>query len=264
MFEDLEEENVDVSTDSPDRAIAWAIWSRSEDSNVTVEEAWAILHERYPDDPRFLLLNAYTELSETRKQSEGRIKAARASEGAASAKVAAVDLPWSPAYFLKKVERVLGSATRSEALHPQVRDLVVFGSIVLAAAREDEKKQLAELRVKIGADEEEPKRDDRDRAGIRLRRFEREVLKELDERTQDGKPLGVRAPVTAAAPAGNDWASATSDKDKPRLQYAADVRFARGELVEHPKFGLGVVTGLEPGKAVILFESGTRKLIAGS
>src|ERR1700755_6516 len=103
MFEDLEEDGVDVSAYSPDRAIAWAIWSRSEDVNITAEEAWAILHERYPDDARFLLLNAYSELSETRKQSEGRLKAARAAAGARSAKGAAVDLPWSPAYFLKKV-----------------------------------------------------------------------------------------------------------------------------------------------------------------
>ncbi len=262
MFEDLEEEGVDVSTNSPDRAIAWAIWSRSEDSNLTVEEAWALLHERYPGDPRFLLLNAYTELSETRKQSEGRLKTARASEGATGARAAAVDLPWSPSYFLKKVERVIGTAT--DELHPHVRDLVVFGSIVLAAAGEDEKKLLAEIRVKIGAEAEEPKRDDRDRAGIRLRRFEREVLKELDERTQGGKSLGVRASAPAAAPAGNDWASATSDKDKARRKYAADARFERGELVEHPKFGVGVVTGLEPGKVIIVFESGSRKLIAGS
>lgn len=260
MFEDLEEDGVDVAADSSDRAIAWAIWSRSEDSNVTVEEAWAILHERYPDDPRFLLLNAYSELSETRKQSEGRIKAARAVAG--SAKAASVDLPWSPAYFLKKVERVI--ATAAEALHPQVRDLVVFGSLVLAAASADEKKLLAEVRVQIGADEEEPKRDERDRAGIRLRRFEREVLKELDERTADNKPLGVRAAPPATAPSGNDWASATSDKDRPRRKYAADARFERAELVEHPKFGIGIVTGLEPGKAVILFESGSRKLVAGN
>src|SRR5262245_40956213 len=116
MFEDLEEESAEVTPDSPDRAIAWAIWSRGEVGNVTPEEAWAILHERYPDDPRFLLLNAYAELSESRKQ---------------------VDVPKSeatltPGYFLKKVERVLGGSP--DALHPQIRDLVAFGGALLAGA----------------------------------------------------------------------------------------------------------------------------------
>ena len=267
MFEDLEEEGVDVSPDSPDRAIAWAIWARAEDASVTVDEAWGILHERYPDDPRFLLLNAYTELSETRKQSERHIKAARASDVGSAARggtPAGTDaVPWSPAYFLKKVERVVGSA--SDALHPQVRDLVVFGSLLLMGGRDEDRKLVAELRAKIGADgEEEPKRDDRDRAGIRLRRFEREVLKELDERTQDGKALGVAAAKPAAPTPTNDWASLTSDTAKGRRKYAADAKFEQGELVEHPKFGLGAVTGKEPGKVVILFESGVRKLVAGS
>ncbi|MBX3263417.1 MAG: hypothetical protein KF782_27340 [Labilithrix sp.] len=246
MFEDLEEESADVTPDSPDRAIAWAIWSRGEGASITTEEAWAILHERYPDDPRFLLLNAYAELSESRRQADGP----KAEAGVFTA-----------AYFLKKVERVLGGAT--DALHPQLRDLVAFGGAVLVGAKGDDARSLAELRAKIGAEEGDPKRDERDRAGLRLRRFEREVVKELHERTEDGKPLGVRAAAPPAAAPANDWSAATADEDKPRRKYAATERFQRGELVEHPKFGVGVVTGTEPGKAVILFESGVRKLVAG-
>ena len=247
MFEDLEEESPDVTPDSPDRAIAWAIWSRGDAGSITTEEAWAILHERYPADPRFLLLNSYAELSEARKQADGP---------KAEASVL------SPAYFLKKVERVLGDA--SESLHPQIRDLVAFGGALLAAAKGDEVNSVAELRAKIGAEEGEPKRDERDRAGLRLRRFEREVVKELHDRTQDNKPLGVRASAPAPASPANDWAAAVADANKPRRKYAASERFARGELVEHPKFGVGVVTGTEPGKAVILFESGIRKLVSGA
>jgi hypothetical protein len=265
MFDDLEEEHVEVTPDSPDRAIAWAIWSRGEETVLTPDEAWAILHERYPDDTRFLLLNAYTELSETRRQSERVIKAAAAVTGTnAGSKTDVAVGVWTPAYFLKKVERVVAAAT--DALHPQVRDLVVFGGAVLAGAKGEEMITLAQIRAKIGADGDgEPKRDDRDRAGLRLRRFEREVLKELDDRTEGNKPLGVRAASPAASHhvTGGDWASAVADKQKARRRYAADARFERGELVEHPKFGVGVVTGTEPGKAVILFESGTRKLVAG-
>ena len=261
MFEDLEEEHVDVTPESPDRAVAWAIWARAEESILTPDEAWAILHERYPSDPRFLLLNAYTELSETRRTSERVIKAAAVAGASTTDKVEAG--VFTPGYFLKKVERVVASAT--DALHPQVRDLVLFGSALLAGAKGDEKTTLAELRAKIGSEGDgEAKRDDRDRAGLRLRRFEREVLRELEERTQDNRPLGVRAPAPAPAAAGSDWASAVADASKPRRRYAADARFERGELVEHSKFGVGVVTGTEPGKAVILFESGTRKLVAAS
>jgi hypothetical protein len=246
MFEDLEEDSVEVTPDSPDRAIAWAIWSRGDVGNVTPEEAWAILHERYPDDARFLLLNAYVELSENKKQADGPKN----------------ETMFTPAYFLKKVERVLRGAT--DGLHPQVRDLVAFGGAVLAAAKDGDAKTVAEIRMQIGAEEGEPKRDDRDRAGIRLRRFEREVVKELHDRTQDGKALGVRAAPAAPSSPTNDWAAAVADAKGQKRKYAASERFERGELIEHPKFGVGIVTGTEPGKAVILFETGVRKLIAGA
>ncbi len=247
MFEDLEEESPDVTPDSPDRAIAWAIWSRGDVGSLTTEEAWAILHERYPDDPRFLLLNAYAEISEARKQADGP---------------KAVASVLSPRYFLTKVDRVLVGA--ADDLHPHVRDVITFGGALLATAKGDDAKAVADLRAKLGVEEGEPKRDERDRAGLRLRRFEREVVKELHDRTQDGKPLGVRSVTTAPAAPQNDWAAAVADKNKARRKYAASERFACGDLVEHPKFGVGVVTGTEPGKAVILFESGVRKLVAGA
>jgi hypothetical protein len=273
MFDDLEEEGVEVNPESPDRAIAWAIWSRTEESALTPDEAWAILHERYPDEPRFLLLNAYTELSETRRHSERVIKAAavagstlaRQGQGAKTAEVGG----WTPGYFLKKVERIVAGA--AEPLHPHVRDLVTFGALVLAAAKDEDLITLAQIRTTVGVEDGEPKRDDRDRAGLRLRRFEREVLKELSDRTEGNQPLGVRAAPagtpahgSSGAPGLSDWASAVADASKTKKRYAPDARFERGELVEHPKFGIGVVTGTEPGKAVILFESGVRKLVAGT
>jgi hypothetical protein len=263
----LEEEGVEVTPESPDRAIAWAIWSRTEESSLTPDEAWGILHERYPDEPRFLLLNAYTELSETKRHSERVIKAAGVAgtklkgQGGTTAEVGG----WTPGYFLKKVERVV--AGPAEPLHPHVRDLVTFAATVLTLAKGEELITLAQIRTKIAAEEAEPKRDDRDRAGLRLRRFEREVLRELSDRTEGNKPLGVRAgpaPGGGSATALGDWASAVADASKTKKRYAPDARFERGELVEHPKFGVGVVTGTEPGKAVILFESGVRKLVAGS
>jgi hypothetical protein len=245
VFEDLEEENVDVTPDSPDRAIAWAIASRAEAGTVTPEEGWAILHERYPDDPRFLLLNTYAELSEAKKQEPGAKPV--------------TDVLTAP-YLLKKIERV-AAGDPTGALEPHLRELTIFCATQLAAAKGDDQIAVKSLRDRLGI-EGESKRDDRDRAGLKLRRFEREVLKEVDDRTQDGKPLGDARVVVPKKPA-NDWASATADASKPRRKYAADQRFEAGELVEHSKFGVGVVTGTEPGKAVILFESGVRKLVAG-
>lgn len=246
MFEDLEEENVDVTPDSPDRAIGWAIASREETGTVTPEEGWAILHERYPDDPRFLLLNAYVEIKESKKQEPG-VKPP-------------IDALTAP-YVLKKIDRVF-AGDPTGALEPQLRELTVFSAMQLGTAKGDELTSVATLRDKLGI-EGEAKRDERDRAGLKLRRFEREVLKEIDERTDGNKPLGV-AKVTIAKSPANDWASATADATKPRRKYAADARFEAGELIEHSKFGVGVVAGTEPGKVVILFESGVRKLVAGA
>ena len=241
MFEDFEDEDVDVSPDSPDRAIVYAIWSKSESSSLTPEEGWAILHERYPDDPRFLLLHAYAELGEV-----------------------ASSAAWTPAYFVTKLERIAGSA--SEPLFSPLKELLGFAGAVLAKAPADDAAKVAGIRAKIGAEVDPStagKRDDR--AGLKLRRFEREVLKELHERTEGGKPLGTRAPAEASLlpPPVNALEQALGDPSRTRRRYSATEKFASGELVDHPKFGVGVVTGLEPGRVNILFESGARKLVAG-
>src|SRR5436190_16081225 len=150
MFEELEEEeNVEVSPDSADRLIVYAIWRKSESLSPTPEEAWAILHERYPDDARFLLLNAYAELAEP-----------------------TVAGAWTPSYFIKKVERILTAATDEQ--RPHVKDLLGFGGAVMAGAKGDDATAFLDLRAKVGFEgTPDGKRDDR--AGLKLRRYEREV-----------------------------------------------------------------------------------------
>jgi hypothetical protein len=241
MFEDFEEEDVDVSPDSPDRAIVYAIWSKSETSSLTPEEGWAILHERYPDDPRFLLLNAYSELGDP------------TASGA-----------WTPAYFVTKVDRIAAQAT--EPLHKPLKELLAFAGAVLAKATGEDVAKIAAVRAKIGAEVDPATAGKRDeRASLKLRRFEREVLKELHDRTEGGKQLGTRAmsPTSVPPPPVNVLEQALGDPSRTRRKYSATEKFARDELVEHPKFGVGVVTGLEPGRVAILFESGPRKLVAG-
>lgn len=241
MFEDFEEEDADVSPDSPDRAIVYAIWSKSESSGLTPEEGWAILHERYPDDLRFLLLHAYSELGDV------------AASGS-----------WTPSYFVTKLELIAANA--QDSLHTPLKELLGFAGAVLAKAAGEDAAKLSGIRAKIGSEVDPAtagKRDDR--AGLKLRRFEREVLKELHDRTEGGKPLGTRAMSATSVPPPpvNALEQALGDPSRTRRKYSATEKFAMGELVDHPKFGVGVVTGLEPGRVAILFESGSRKLVAG-
>src|SRR5215207_5594784 len=109
MFEDFEDEDVDISPDAPDRGIVYAIWSRAESRSLGAEEAWAILHERYPDDPRFLLLHAYAELGD------------HTASGT-----------WTPAYFVTKLERIAADA--GDALKKPLEELIGFAGAVLAKA----------------------------------------------------------------------------------------------------------------------------------
>lgn len=241
MFEDFEDEDVDVSPDSPDRAIVYAIWSKSDSASLTPEEGWAILHERYPEDLRFLLLHAYAELGDV------------AASGS-----------WTPAYFVTKLDRIATGAT--EALFAPLKELLGFAGAVLAKATGEDSAKVTSIRAKIGVEADPAtagKRDDR--AGLKLRRFEREVLKELHDRTEGGKPLGTRAISAHSVPPPpvNVLERALGDASRPRRKYSTTEKFEKDDLVDHPKFGVGVVTGLEPGRVTILFESGSRKLVAG-
>lgn len=237
MFEDFEDEDIDVSPEAPDRGIVYAIWSRDGAAALTPEEGWAILHERYPEEPRFLLLQAFAELSD---------RTATASLGAD--------------YFLTKVEAI---ANRNvDALRAPLRELLAFAGGVLAKASGDDARRLVAIREAIAAEGEPPTKRD-ERAGLRLRRFERDVLRELHDRTQGGTPLGERSTTETASSPTNPLEQALADDARLRKPYRPTDRYERGELVEHPKFGWGVVTGLEPGRVAILFRDGPRKLVAG-
>jgi hypothetical protein len=58
------------------------------------------------------------------------------------------------------------------------------------------------------------------------------------------------------------WQEAIADKpDDAFVPYTPAAALATDALVSHPKFGKGVVIGLEPGKVAILFEDGVKKLV---
>ncbi len=56
-------------------------------------------------------------------------------------------------------------------------------------------------------------------------------------------------------------------KDKPEdafVPYAMTSRFAKGALIQHSKFGRGIVVAVEATSIQVLFEEGTKKLGHGA
>ncbi len=57
------------------------------------------------------------------------------------------------------------------------------------------------------------------------------------------------------------WAEHLEGKgDDAFVPYAMTSRFAKGQLLAHPKFGKGIVVGVEGQRIEVLFEEGPKKL----
>ena len=57
------------------------------------------------------------------------------------------------------------------------------------------------------------------------------------------------------------WAEQMEGKgDDAFVPYALTQRFAKGQLLAHPKFGKGVVVAVEGTRVEVLFEEGSKKL----
>lgn len=240
MFEDIDDQKLDprekrraieVTRDSNDRAIVYAIWTRNAGGTMPVDQAWALLHERYPEESRFLLLHTYEELVATHTPS------------------------WTPSEFLSKLRKVLDSA--GGRLNPEVRDLLAVADDDLHPLSEDDSARLDRIRARVSSRAGDPVA-----ARKRLQRLASDVVRELHDRTTGGKALG-RTSGSIPAAAANDWKTALAAAKGARTTYAATAKVSAGDVVEHPKFGPGVVLGVEPGRANILFETGARKLVAG-
>jgi hypothetical protein len=241
VFEDIDDQKPEpgkrpraltVTRESSDRALVYAIWTRNAGGTMPVDQAWGILHQRYADEVRFLLLNAYEEVLAPR--------------------IAA----WTPGAFLAKLRTVLDGA--GGRLNPEVRDLLAVADDDLHPLEEEDTARLDRIRARVSSRSGDPVA-----ARKRLARLASDVVRELHDRTAGDKPLGRASASTPAALAGNGWSAALASATGARLPYAATAKVAPGDVVEHPKFGPGVVLGAEAGRANILFESGARKLIAG-
>lgn len=57
------------------------------------------------------------------------------------------------------------------------------------------------------------------------------------------------------------WAEHMAAKEGATFApYSLTAKYGRGALLDHPKFGKGVVTGVEGTKIEVCFEAGTKKL----
>jgi hypothetical protein len=238
LFADLADAGgLELSEDSDDRALLYAIWSGNEIGDLPVYEGWRILYERYPDDIRLLVAVLSEEIHEVEMG--------------------------SPEQVCKKLEKIL-EASKGK-LDAEVRDLLAFARL---DAEDDGKtgvrrkkplsaptaKRVAALRARVG----EAKGDvfDEDGPAARLAAFRRKLVRVLHDATLGNKPIG-KNPVRAP----DSWREMIAAA-KTRVKYAADASFGLGDAVEHAKFGVGVVTAVEEGRVTILFESGERKLVA--
>ncbi len=226
MFEDVKDE--DVSEGGEDRVIVYALWARDPKGKLKPPRAWELLHSRYPEEPRFLLFRAADEL---------------------------IDRPaeWTPGAFLDEVRRILDSA--GGRLHPEVRDLLAVAEDDLHPLSDVDSAKLERIRGRVGI-----RMGDADAARKRLARLRADYVRELHEATLGGKRIGVRAPSASSVDA---WREAIASASATKRPWSPSEKLALGDLVEHPKFGVGLVTATEPGRAQILFQSGARKLVSG-
>lgn len=238
MFEDIDDQKkaIEVSRDSGDRHLVYAIWTRNPAVGLPVDEAWGVLHTRYPDEARFLLLHTYEELVAPRTDA------------------------WTPTDFLAKVRKVLDTA--GGKLNPEVRDLLAVAEDDLHPLSEEDAARLERIRQRVSSS----RVADAAASKKRLSRMSTDLVRELHDRTTGGKAIGRTSGSMPVAAASSDWKTALATAEKSgrgRAAYSATSKVAAGDVVEHPKFGAGVVLAVEPGRAHILFESGARKLVAG-
>lgn len=79
----------------------------------------------------------------------------------------------------------------------------------------------------------------------------------------DREPSGTWAPLPDARNPAWDEASRGVDLSRP-LPYATGETFAIGDVITHPKFGIGIVVGLKEGnKMYVAFRDDTRRLVHG-
>lgn len=225
LFSDMDEETdgFEFDDDASDRAVLYSIYTRSEVGDLSNAECWALLCERYPDDLELL--------------------------GASLHERIYGDHDAVPTRLLDAIERLLADAR----LRPVGLDLLACAEFPRYLARPDsfapgewDPKELARRLAKLPRSSED--RWEEDGPHARLECWTRDLVRRLHDRTLDGVPLGP-AKRAAAPPA-----------DAPAIPWSADARWTEGRVMQHPKFGRGVVVAVAPGRVTVRFTDGERKL----
>lgn len=237
LFSDMPdlEEGFEFSAQTSDREVLHAIWSRHAVGDIQADEGWATLYERYPDEPRFLLLNAYTELL------------APEVHGA-----------WDTDYFLVKLNKIFEQG--GAGLAPALQDLVKVGfRRVLQDDTKGAQRRATAFASKLGIALDEDLEDKAiEEAELRLSHLETGLIHKLHARTAGNAPAG--QVKEKARPSATDHARLLTKAHGPKKPYSPKLKLTMGEAIEHATFGVGVVTALSGSRATVLFRDGERKL----
>jgi hypothetical protein len=232
MFEDIDPDGFEVRRDSPDRVILCAIFLRGESGDLPVDEAWGILADRYPEEVRFLLLNAFEEFMTPGMP--GELSADR---------------------VVRKSAR-LATAGKGE-WKEAVGDVLSLAREHLGPLTGADRDAFERLAAGFGG----ARRDTRE-ATRRLEEMERRVLEECHDRTLGGRPLAKARPIGAATTQDLPGLLAAT-RESPEKIWSVSVVLHKGDRVRHPTFGVGMVVAVRERKADILFPGGRKVLACG-
>jgi hypothetical protein len=72
---------------------------------------------------------------------------------------------------------------------------------------------------------------------------------------EDDSPIWAKPPEPEPT-----WAEIEAKPDEAFVAFALTSKYAKGEFITHPKFGKGVVVGVEGARIEVLFQDGKKKL----
>jgi hypothetical protein len=86
-------------------------------------------------------------------------------------------------------------------------------------------------------------------------------MKRTKQRTSGSRDSGAENDPWAKPPEPEpEWKEVESKPDGSFVPFAMSTRFAKGDLITHPKFGKGLVLGVEGTRIEVLFQDGKKKL----
>jgi hypothetical protein len=231
--------DLEYSENMTDHQIFSVLDTRGEIGDLSMDEGWAILAERYPDDARFLLLNLFEEMNEARYPQSYPLE-----------------------MFFRKLRRLM--KLRAQVPEPLLHTFLSLTSATIA--EEMDEQALGEFEDLVMSSTEGHQIIKRSSAafqeGLRVViRFSREVVRAgLDQSVASGS-LPARRGADDAEMSYADWDART--EGKPAVTYASSQPVSPGDRVSHPKFGVGFVVGAGKGRADILFKDRKRRLVCG-